>query len=415
MLRPVPPRTTFADRLRRRRRGRRTREAAWVLLVAVLAGLLVTARFDGPERLAPGDTYWYLLRAQTIAGTDHATAAATASRLMCRDINRAGRAQGTRPTCRNYDTSGISPRYAAIFDSRPGYPTVAAPFVAALGPWRGMVAATLALGVLATLLAYAAVRMASGVPLVGAVAAVSLLLLPSGLWITRLLAEGMVAAGCLGVIIGVTAVWRHGHRWGWPVIAGALVWTFAAKPSNGAALAGALVATGLVVAVRAAAPARRRAAGLAGLGAAFLTAWFALAAVLGLPGLTETVQDYATRHFRRPDIDDPLGFLLDRNRALWGGRLEELAVSPGPLVLAVAAVAVLVFTLRAVGLVWAAVGATGLVVVAVHPLASQYDRLVGPVWLPVAAAVGLAVGSVLHRPPVAAGPTSGPSEPAAGG
>jgi len=398
MLRPAPPRTPFALPLRRRRRSRRTREAAWVLLVAVLSGLLVTARFDGPERLAPGDTYWYLLRAQTLAGTDPATAARTASALMCRDINRATRAAGARPTCRNYDTSRISPRYAAIFDSRPGYPMVAAPFVAAFGPWRGMVAATLALGVLTSLLAYAAVRMASGVPLAGAVAAVSLLLLPSGLWITRLLAEGMVAAGCLGVIIGVTAVWRRGRRWGWPVIAGALAWTFAAKPSNGAALAGALVATGLILAVRAARPARRRAVALAGLGTAFLAAWFALAAALGLPGLTETIQDYATRHFRRPDIDDPLRFLVNRNRDLWGDRLDDLAVSPGPLVLTVSAVAVLVFTLRAVGLLWGAVGATGLVVVAVHPMAAQYDRLVGPVWLPVAAAVGLAVASVLHRP-----------------
>src|SRR3712207_3653040 len=110
----------------------RFREVAWAVLLLVCSGLLLMARADGPERVTTGDSYWYMRQAQIFAGLDPATAAGRAATEMCGDINRASLAAGGQPPCRAYEVL-TEPRCVAIFASRPGFPLLAAPFVAAFG------------------------------------------------------------------------------------------------------------------------------------------------------------------------------------------------------------------------------------------------------------------------------------------
>ncbi|MEV6631153.1 hypothetical protein AB0M54_10415 [Actinoplanes sp. NPDC051470] len=225
---------------------RRLVEAAWVILVIAVAVPLFMLRVDGPQRVASGDSYWYMRQAQIFAGVDPVTAAAVARREVCRDINRASRKQGGQAPCVEYDVM-TTPRYAAIFHSRPGYPLFGSPFVAVLGAWRGMMAATLVLALIAVVLAYLAVWLATGRRLAGLVAAIALLLLPSGFWMTRMLVESATLAGCLAVLLGATLTWR-GRRLGGLVLAGGgLVWLFPVRSASALAVSLALLAASVIL------------------------------------------------------------------------------------------------------------------------------------------------------------------------
>ncbi|MEH1013202.1 hypothetical protein V6U90_08820 [Micromonospora sp. CPCC 206060] len=382
------------------RPARRPRvELAWLLLVAVLSGGLFLARYDDPRRIAAsGDAYWYLRQAQIFAGTDPAAASTRASELVCRDIDRAARRKGSPRYCRDgYPQRGVSPRYIAIFDSRPGYPLFAAPFVKLLGAWRGMMLATMLLGVLVGILAYLAVLLAFGRRSAGVGAAVLIYLLPSGFWITRMLAEGAMLVGCLGVILGVTLLWRGHWRAGPVLTVTALTWLFLAKSANGVALALVLVvvaATALVIRPRN----RRVALVTGGVGLLALAGWYAISHLFALPSLNETIQDFATKHFTRPDTADPIGFLVQRNLTFWPAYGRNLISSPLPLVAVGLSALVFVARARPVVVLWTAAGLSGLALVVAHPVATEYDRLMLPMWLPVAAALGYAVAVALSAP-----------------
>lgn len=393
-----PSRNSTANSPASRRRwfSRRTiTKLAWAFLVIAIAAALSLARYEDPRRIASsGDSFWYMRQAQIFAGTDPATASTRASRQVCRDINRSAREQQIDRTCRDgYPQRGVSPRYIAIFGSRPGYPLFAAPFVKILGLWKGMAAATLILAVTAGLLMYLAVWLAFGNRLAGVVAAALIYLLPTGFWMTRMLADGAMLVGCLVVLIGAMLAWR-GRLSGIPIAVAGLAWTFLSKSANGVAMA--LV---LLVASIAAVPIRssnRRGALLTGgLGLAALVGWFALSPALRLPSLNETIQDFATRHFTRPDIPDPYTWLWEQNLAWWPETVERMIVSPLPLISVILATVLLVARTRHVALLWLGTGLTGLVVLAAHPVDAEYERLTIPVWPLVAAAVGYVVVGAL--------------------
>ncbi|MGW4947993.1 hypothetical protein ACWEOZ_41115, partial [Actinoplanes sp. NPDC004185] len=409
--------TVVADRAGSRPSRSRTRrglvEGAWVLLVVVLAGLLFLARYEDPRRVASGDSYWYMRQALIFTGTDPEVAGLEAGRQVCRDLNRASRARGEKPTCELYVTTRISPRYAAIFDSRPGYPLFAAPFVATLGLWTGMMTATLVLALLAAVLAYLAVWLASGLRPAGVLAATVLFALPTGFAMTRMLTESGVVAGYLAALLGATLVVR-GRRAGLVLVVAALAWLLAVRSASGMAMALALLAAGALTALG---RRQRRAGALLGAtGLLTALAWQLLSRTLHLPGLNDTIQDFATRHFRAgPDVADPIGWLIRRNLFFWPDRLVlELAV-PGTLVAVLFAVVVLVLRMRAVAALWIFTGLTGVMMVLAHPVNSEYPRLMAPIWLPVACAFGyaaaLAVGprrELLAAPEPAGVPSAAP-------
>jgi hypothetical protein len=375
-------------------------------VILAISGGLATARHEAPRRVASsGDSFWYMRQADIFAGTAPDKASADAAAQMCRDLNRSEQAQGRPATCKNYVYKDIADRYRAIFDSRPGFPLVATPLVKLFGAWRGMVLTTMLLAVAAGLLAYVAVWLALGSRRAGIAATVLFYLLPTGYWVTRMLAEGAMIVGYLGVLIGATLLWR-GRRVGLPIVAVAMIWTIVMKPASGVALAAVLVAAcaaTLLLRIRrrgtsapAAGPRWQGVLAAGGVGLVGLAAWFVVSKTLNLPSLNETIQDYATHHFKfPPDVAHPLPWLLGKNLAFWPKWVGEQLVSPLPVIAFVIAAIVLILRARHTAPLWIAVGLSGVLIMVVHPVSSEYDRLMIPMWLPVAAAFGYLIAVVL--------------------
>jgi len=366
----------------------------------VLAALATFAwQWQRPEpRTGTADSFWYTRSAVQFTGTPQARATEDAGRAYCAQLQRSHRL-GHGPDCVRYAPDGVSPRYRAIFTSRPGYPLAAAPAVAALGVATGLAVTAGAFFVLAALAGYGALR-ASGIGRAGSAVGAALLgVLPDGYWNSRLLAEGPAAAGLLAAVGCAVLLVRRpgraaGRAAGWAPAAGlalALAWMFAVQPAHGAAAGLALAATAGGVALQHRVrghPGVRPWAWAAAVAGTVVVAWWLLGAALGLPSLTETVQDLATRHFRTPDVADPLPYLLRRTGALWWH------LSPGrslALALVVLACAVLVRRLRGAGLLWTSAALSAVAVVSAHPLASEYPRLIATTWIAVAAAAAVLV------------------------
>jgi hypothetical protein len=285
-------------------------------------------------------------------------------------------------------------RYHRILDTRPGYPLVAAPFVAVFHE-RGMTLATLFLGMLAGAFAALVVRRLGGTWVQSLAAVVLLYLLPTGFWISRLLAEAGAVAAALGTLCAITALLRAPSsvarvRAG-ALVAVALLVTTLMRPASGVLL-GSMV-TGIAVVVVTWRTVRRRpepaVLTLATAGAGVVLLWQLIGLVADLPGTHETLQDKYTEHFSRPDVPDPWTRLGEQNLGYWPVRLdgwlnggEPLAAAP-VLALLVGGVYVVVRVLPwRDALVLLAVGTTGLVTVAAHPLWTETDRLLIFVWLP---------------------------------
>ncbi|OKI56355.1 hypothetical protein A6A27_30225 [Micromonospora sp. CB01531] len=362
-------------------------ETAWLLLVLVIASLLFLARYEARRISSSGDSMWYMRQALIFTGKSPDEARIEAARQVCRDINRSQRERGIGPSCKEYQSDEISPRYIGIFDSRPGYPLFAAPFVAVLGAWTGMVAATMLLAIAAAVLAYLAVWMATGLRLAGVLAAGLLFVLPPGFWMTRLLTESGVLAGYLAVITGVMVTWRGRTKLGLSTVAVALVWLFAVRSASGMAMALTLVGAS-TVALLVRTPQRRPALATGGVGLLAVVAWQVLSVVLSLPGLNETIQDFATTHFARPDIAHLVSWLIDRNIAFWAEQGAAQVPHPEAVVALVFAVVVLVRRMPSVAALWIFTGLTGVAMLVAHPVATEYDRLMLPLWIPVACALG---------------------------
>ncbi|GAB4049847.1 hypothetical protein [Catellatospora paridis] len=405
----------------------RARLLLLLLAAAALSGLLWVVRWESVDRHAYPDTYWYARQAAMIGGTPEADAERFAAELVCRQrMPSPTRGQDCLPGTRQW-ASGLPPRYQRIFTTRPGYSLVAAPFVQAFGE-RGLIAATALLAVLAGVLAALAVRLLGGGPISSLFATLLLFLLPTGFWLSRLLGEAgatafALAALCAAIPLlrpGSTAATRRLTAIGMLI---ALLATATTKPATGLLLSLALTVTGAGLVLWH----RRRDGWDAGLllftaAAGTATAvWLALSAALHIPGASETLQDKFTMHFTQPDVPDPWTRLAQLNREFWPARLNEWwsggAPSAASTVLAALVIgyAALFRALPArMALVWAAAGATGLLILIAHPIAPEVDRLVLIIWLPVA--VGVAMLMSGRRPETALDPTpeapAGPPESA---
>ena len=190
-------------------------------------------------------------------------------------------------------------------------------------------------------------------------------------------------------LLGAT-MWLRGSRRGGPLVVVALVLAYACKPANGAGLSASLLTAGLLLA--ALPGGRLRPVLLAGLGAAGLAGWALVSRLAGLPSIEDTLQDLATRHYAFPDVPHPYARLRNMNGQLWTGQLDRWLGVPQPLPLILAACLVAVLTLPRTGVLSTVVALSAVGIVALHPLVSQYDRLMAPAWLAVCAAVAGAAG-----------------------
>jgi hypothetical protein len=237
---------------------------------------------------------------------------------------------------------------------------------------------------------YAALRVSGLRPIGALVGAIAICLLPPGFWASRLMAEGPVLASVLAAVLGVGMIVRWRGWTGAGLLTAALAAMFLTKPATGAALSVTLLVMAGALATRAVC--RRGLHARAWLTVFAVTtgvalAWTVVSAAIGLPGLTETVQDLATMHFHSPDIPHPPPYLARRAAALWW-HLPRVGLLPWPFLVVLLACVVIVRRLGASGVPWISVAATGFVLVTMHPLGSEYPRLVAPVWISVAVAIG---------------------------
>lgn len=372
---------------------------ALALTLAAAAGLFL-ARWEDPQRRAVGDTYWYIRQSLIFAGTAPDRAASIANQAVCADINRSLRAAHQRPTCRTYGVLK-APRYQAIFDNRPGYPLLAAPFVAVLGGWRGLALTTFLLAMLSAALAYAAITMATGRRWAGVFGGVLLFVLPSGFWMTRLLTESGVFAGYLAILTGTLLVGR-GRKAGLPIIVAAMGWLLAVRSASGVAAALAIACASLIALMAHRRTDDRRSLSgpllIGGLALLVLVCWQVATAVFNLPGLDTTIQDLASSHWRRPEVPDPVGWLIDANVVFWPRQGRAILPFPAYPTAFLFAAVLLVRHLRAQALPWLTLGLSGLLMMVAHPEPGQWDRMIAPMWLPVACAFGVAAAIAIRAP-----------------
>ncbi|MEU2664337.1 hypothetical protein [Micromonospora sp. NPDC007220] len=405
-------------------RRARLRLVLGLLAAAALGSLLWVGRWETAPQHAYPDTYWYARQAVTATGTPSAEADRFAARLVCRQGMPSPRpgvscVAGTRQWA-----ASMPPRYQRIFTTRPGYSLTVAPFVLAFGE-RGMVLATAALAVLAGVLAALAVRLLGG-GLVSSLAATALLfLLPTGFWLSRLLAEAGATAFALAALCAAIPLLRPGGSTRGRLLLGgavlaALLGSTVTRPATGLLLSGALTAVlGALTLAR-----RRRAGwepGLVVLTAACGVAtavWLGLSAALDIPGAAETLQDKFTVHFTRPDVPDPWPRLVELNREFWPAQLNAwwnggapLAASPFLALLLVGFAALFRALPGRAALLFATAGATGLLTLVAHPKESEADRLVLVIWLPVVVGLAMLLGRPARPAPAPAPDTAvGPGQ-----
>jgi hypothetical protein len=364
----------------------------WILVTLLLAGGMLIYRYQDPKRIeASGDSYWYMRQALMFTGKTEPEATRISAELICADMNRSARDRKQPETCTSYDVSWVPARYIRIFTARPGYPLFAAPFVATLGTWHGMLTATVILVLAAVVLAFLAVFLATGYRLAGFVAALALIALPSGFWMTRMLTEGGLMAGYLAVILGVLVAWRGRYRLGLPLIGLALVWLFAVKSASGMAAAAVVIGASLIGLIG---PRGQRRGPLVtgGLSVVLLAVWTGFSSLTHQPGLYETVQDFAANHFRKPDVPDPYPWLYRMNIAYWPHQWQALLRSPKALIEFGVATVLLIVKMRREAALFVFTGLIGVAMQVAHPYASQWDRMNVSLWLVVAAAAGVVVG-----------------------
>jgi hypothetical protein len=305
----------------------------------------------------------------------------------------------------------ISDRYVDIFESRPGLSLALAPFLELVGP-----AALPLFAIAGSTLAAVRVAWLCG-PLVGramsntavtvltASASFWFVALPSGMWASRLLYEG--AAYTLATLVITLTFISTTSSHTYSSVASAAVGPIACVGMSVkssvmiptalilvAALIVTFVARKLNIQVR-----KRVGTACAGLVTA-LAIWQFIVAWRGWPGLSETLQDKFTRHFKRADVDKPIKRWWELLGESTVEVLQGLRYYPALVVLVVLARGYLA---QRVGLssiyafVYLGIAAANF---AIHPSLSEVSRLTAPIWIPTAIALAVItvdLGRILYQ------------------
>jgi hypothetical protein len=392
-------------------RGSRAGRVRRWLPVWLAVGFVVLQLAGFSQEPPFADTYRYAVKAQRIAGVPATDAHERAVRVLCerwfvasdraRALDPYRRFRTSAPPVRqaverclseNPDTYGPSdPRYVAIFEARPGYPLLVAPFVAVFGLKWGLLIPSWLIGAAGGLLVFLLLRLAGVGRMPALTGQVLYYVLPIGYWAARTLTEGAMLLGTLGVVIGCWLLVTRRVRRGQVIAAAGYGSTFLVKYSQVPMLAAGLLVAAVVIWL-VDRRSRHRGTVLAGVtsGVALLGG-LSVPALLGWPGLDESLQDTFTNHFHNgPDVADPVIRLAKMNRAIWPQLLMEQAIRPLLLVALAAALWALWRWSRPLALIVSAAAATGVATEIAHPMWVEGDRLYTQIWL--AAVVGLPAG-----------------------
>lgn len=288
-----------------------------------------------------------------------------------------------------------SERFRRIFEVRPGYPALLAPFVAVFGVtwgvWLCGVLVAAAGGVLVFLI-LRTLRASTGVALTGQAL---YYVLPVGTTAMRPMTEGLMLALTLSALWGCALALRDQGgeqeqgldrvRLGAQLVAVSLVLLFAVKHSQalflGVCLAGACAVVGVRRWRRGRRPGRAVVLlGAIGVGAAVGT--LLVARALHYPSQAESLQDLLTNHFERPDRTRPWREFLHLEFDFWVEWGRRQCMEP-LFVAALGAGAWGVLRRRPAFGVFAVAGAcTGILTQAAHPDINIWGaRLIVLAWL----------------------------------
>jgi hypothetical protein len=365
----------------------------------VAAAFVLLHVFGYPATRFSNDSYRYAREAYEFLGDSPRQATGKAVAAYCEDTARLvhrnrmldqlgfrapGREAEYAARCEKKYANGLAPtdpRYERIFDTRPGYPLIAAPFVALLGAKAGLTLVALACTTLAGYLVFLLLRALRAPPAASVAGQVLFYVTPLAFWGGRPLTEGPTLALMTALLLA--SVWLSQRR----VLPGALLFTGAYACGLAVRYSSFLMVAPLLTAAACASlllvrRARHRGTWwLAGLSAGGTAAALVLSGILKLPGMTDSLQDTFTLHWTRPEIADPWRALLHLNRNYWWQWLQKEALAP--LLLLLLAVGAWGVWKRSVpvALCVIAVGSTGFATTVAHPVALELDRLYVPVWL----------------------------------
>jgi hypothetical protein len=367
----------------RNRGSFRLGRSALAILLCVAIGSVLWIGLWATERVhAAGDTFEYTRIALVFAGRTPEEARTEAATFV---VDETG--SGSIDLHVNLDRS-IDSRYPGIFWARPMYPASAALLVPLIG-LSAMVVSAFVAGVLVAVSLGAFVWIVTRSLAATATSAALPFLLPTGPVLALLYADGwMLAWWTIALASASLYLMERPGRWLVTfLIAAAFLWT--TKSANAAVLAVTCtisVGPALVVGRERLIRVLRLAIVATGVS----TIGYLVAAALGLPGLLDTIQDFFTHHFARPDVPDPLGRLFEFDRrslprwAVAFTRTPELWL---PFVLAAIA---LLRTRAFWPVLWLTGALATVLVVLLHPAVTELSRLMAPAWI--TCALGLALG-----------------------
>jgi hypothetical protein len=372
--------------------------------------VIVGVLFLGMQLLASpsvdpsNDTYRYAIMSLRVLGESRLSAEMDALRAYCQE-NAAWQArrqkvepmsfESSYPTrdsvdlCEKASTQGLAPtssRYRAIFESRWGFPVMAAPFVAVLGINDGLKCASVLMTMLGGLAAYLILRILGLRRNVAVSGQAFYYTSPIGVWGSYGLTDGPSITLSMGILLGAILVVRRRYRPGITLVGCSILVGCFVRYSNFLIICFAIIAASslsLLIDRRSRAPMIV----LLGLASAGAVALAAAARLFAWPGVGETLQDTFTGHFARPDVADPWTKLLGLNLEYWTQWSQEQLRSPWLLVAVAVGSVMLLRRHHGFGLVGVAVAMTGFLSEIAHPVDNQGDRLMVQVW--VAAALGL--------------------------
>ena len=283
----------------------------WPLIIALL--FLLIQCYLAPNSALDVDSAWYAQLAYQYLGHSAQEAHHLAEIIWCNNDP----IKGCMAKFADHFTPTGSARYAAIFDTRPGYPLAVAGLTSIIGNLR---LALWLIPMVCTLLAglgvYWLLRLLGLVPALAATGQVLFYVLPTGTWGVHALTEGPITAGCVATILGGVLLARGRFAWGTVLLVLGLGSMTVIKYSTGLPLAGLLLLAAIVCWWHREAD-RRGLAILGGISLLTVAVVLYVSQELGLPGFSDTAQDLFTNHFDKPDVPNVLGRMIGANGSYW--------------------------------------------------------------------------------------------------
>ncbi|MEF3111929.1 hypothetical protein [Streptomyces chrestomyceticus] len=415
---PLPPQTAppppaAPQRPAHRRADRRL--AGLTLPCLVAAVFVVLHIFAFPASLFSNDSYRYARQAYEYLGDTRPEAQHKALVAYCKDeANRKYRGQlldemkfkeprdpkAYARCMKGSAATGLKPndpRYEEIFETRPLYPLLAAPFVGLMGAKSGLSAVSLIFTTAGGFFTLAALRRIGLGPKLAVLGQLLFYATPLATWGTLPLAEGPLLGMLGAMLFGAVSLIQGRIRTGAAVYAAALAVSAGVKYSS-AQMAAALMACAtlaMLVFVR-----RTRHRGtwwLLGLSAGAAAVIMLISKVWQLPGTTATLQDTFSKHWTTPEAVTPWQDLFELNRHFWWQWAQHQALAPMLVLPLGLALWGLWRRSAPLTLIVTGLGLTGIATVVAHPVYFQSERLYAAVWLVVVVGLPVLVDEAVER------------------